>query len=266
MLNKREDGFHNIESIFFPVPWKDALEVIESGEVKFIREGKKVDGEVADNICLKAYHLLKQQFDLPPVNMCLYKNIPVGAGLGGGSADGAFTLKLLNEKFNLGQSDDVLSGLAANLGSDCPFFIKNKPAYITGRGEVMEDIAVALNGYSIVIAHPGVTVNTGWAYKELAASRVTNKWSPENLPSLKQVIKEPVVKWEELLENDFEKIVFPFYPVIEQLKNELYKRGALYAGMSGSGSAVFGIFEDKMDVNAIFSAKHIYDFQQFKVL
>jgi len=167
ILGKRDDGFHNLETVFYPVPFKDALELIPSTNtgIEFTATGLAVDGNAADNLCAKAYHLLKKDFpEIPTIKIHLHKAIPLGAGLGGGSADAAFMLKLLNEKFKLNLSTDQLINYALQLGSDCPFFIINKPCLATGRGEMLEEIAVDLSAYKIVLINPGIHINTGWAF------------------------------------------------------------------------------------------------------
>ncbi|GAB2819740.1 4-(cytidine 5'-diphospho)-2-C-methyl-D-erythritol kinase [Ferruginibacter profundus] len=245
ILNKREDGFHNLETVFYPVALKDAVEIIPAHDtaapITFTSSGLIVDGNNEDNICSKAYHLLKNDFPgLPAIKMHLHKAIPMGAGLGGGSADGAFVLQLLNKKFNLGLSASQLLHYASLLGSDCPFFIINKPCYATGRGEILEDININLSEYKIALINPGIHVNTGWAFAQLTPAL------PQQ--SIKEIIAQPIKTWRQELKNDFEKPVFEKYPVIQNIKETLYASGAVYAAMSGSGSTVFGIFEKEMAV------------------
>jgi 4-diphosphocytidyl-2-C-methyl-D-erythritol kinase len=244
VLQKRSDGFHTIETIFYPVPVKDALELIKESdknhpsEIIFTNYGLPVKGSTSDNLCVKAWHLLKKDFpDLPVVQIHLLKNIPMGAGLGGGSSDGAFMLKLLNEKFHLNLSNDQLISYALQLGSDCPFFIINKPCYATGRGEIIEPVEVNLSGYQLIIANPGIHINTGWAFSQLTITGAKGK--PR---TLKQIIREPVSSWKNILINDFETPVFEKYPEIKAIKEKLYQQGAVYAAMSGSGSTVFALF------------------------
>jgi 4-diphosphocytidyl-2-C-methyl-D-erythritol kinase len=240
ILNKREDGFHNLETVFYPVGLKDAIEIIPAHNtdkpITFTSSGLLVDGNMDDNICIKAYHLLKKDFtELPAIKMHLHKAIPMGAGLGGGSADGAFTLLLLNKKFNLNLSTPKLLNYAAQLGSDCPFFIINKPCYATSRGEILEAINTDLSKYKIVLINPGIHVNTGWAFAQLTPA------IPQKM--IREIITQPIETWQEELKNDFEKPVFEKYPAIKSIKETLYTQGAIYAAMSGSGSTVFGIFE-----------------------
>lgn len=245
ILNKREDGFHNLETVFYPLGLKDALEIIPSPDsnntIEFTTTGLVVDGNAEDNICVKAYHLIKKDFpQLPAIKMHLHKATPMGAGLGGGSADGAFTLQLLNKKFNLNISTPQLLNYAAQLGSDGPFFIINKPCYATGRGEILEEIPVDLGNYKIVLVNPGIHINTGWAFTQLTPAL------PQK--SIATIITQPITTWQQDLQNDFEKPVFEKYPVIKKIKETLYTNGAVYAAMSGSGSTVFAIFEKKTAV------------------
>ncbi len=240
ILNKREDGFHNLETVFYPVDLKDALEIIPSTNlstaIEFTSTGFPVEINGEDNICIKAYQLIKRDFPkLPLIKMHLHKAIPIGAGLGGGSADGSFTLRILNTKFNLNLSSSKLLNYAAQLGSDCPFFIINKPCFATGRGEILEEINIDLSMYKIILINPGIHVNTGWAFSQLTPALKQK--------SIKDIIKQPINSWKQELKNDFENPVFEKYPEIKNLKEILYDQGAIYAAMSGSGSTLFGIFE-----------------------
>ena len=240
ICNKRADGFHDLETIFYPVGLKDVLEIIPSHNsttsIEFTASGLIVQGDEANNICIKAYHLLKKDFpDLPAIKMHLHKVIPMGAGLGGGSADGAFTLQLLNTKFNLNLSTPQLLNYALQLGSDCPFFIINSPCFATSRGEILEPIEVDLSDYQIILVNPGIHINTGWAFSQLSPAL------PEK--SVATTIAQPITTWRQELQNDFERPVFEKYAEIKNIKEHLYESGAVYAAMSGSGSTVFGIFE-----------------------
>jgi 4-diphosphocytidyl-2-C-methyl-D-erythritol kinase len=242
ITGKREDGFHNLETVFYPVPFRDALELIPSTntEIEFTATGLAVDGNAADNLCVKVYHLLKQDFpEIPAVKIHLHKTLPLGAGLGGGSADAAFMLKLLNEKLKLNLSTSKLLNHALQLGSDCPFFIINKPCFATGRGEVLEEISVDLSAYKIVLINPGIHVNTGWAFSNITPAL------PEK--SIKEIIQQPISSWKAALKNDFETAVFTAHAAIKEIKGALYAQGAIYAAMSGSGSTVFGIFNTPVD-------------------
>lgn len=252
ILDKREDGFHNLETVFYPVVFRDVLEIIPNSktEVEFTGTGLPVDGNTADNLCVKAYHLLKKDFpQLPAVKIHLYKAIPMGAGLGGGSADGAFMLKLLNNKFKLNLSTPELLNYALELGSDCPFFIINKPCFATGRGEELEEIQVDLSVYKIVLINPGIHINTGWAFSNISAT--------SSKKSIKKIIQQPVETWKAELINDFEIPVFAAHPQIKNIKEDLYARGAVYAAMTGSGSTVFGIFNTEINTES-FTGKNYF--------
>ena len=168
IVNKRNDGYHDFETVFFPIHLKDALEIIEKEKFEFSTSGLPIEGEPEKNLCIKAYQLLKKDFpQLPAVQMHLHKAIPMGAGLGGGSADGAFTLKLLNKKFDLSLSEKQLINYSLQLGSDCPFFILNKPCFATGRGEILEQIDLDLSEYKILIVHPAIHISTAWAFSTI---------------------------------------------------------------------------------------------------
>jgi len=240
ILRKRDDGFHDLETVFFPINFREALEVIGNpsghSDTEFTASGLKVDGSSSDNLCIKAYQLLKKDIpQLAAVKIHLHKTIPTGAGLGGGSADAAFMLKLLNDKFNLNLSTPQLLNYSLQLGSDCPFFIINKPCFATGRGEKLEEILLDLSPYRIVLLNPNIHVNTGWAFSQISPS----------LPkrNIKEIVSQPVSTWKDELKNDFEEAVFAAHPQIKIIKEDLYRQGALYAAMSGSGSTVFGIFD-----------------------
>jgi len=244
ILNKREDSFHNIETILYPVRWCDALEAIPSEEFSFRVEGGKIEGSPEDNLCVKAFRLLEKELGIPPVKMCLLKNIPTGAGLGGGSSDAAFTLKLLNDLFELKLSADQLKHFASQLGSDCTFFVDNKPCLATGRGNELRGIDVDLSSHYITIVYPNIKISTAWAY---AKSKPVS--AQAEVKSLVDILKLPVNEWKGNLQNDFEEIVFKEYPEIASVKNMLYENGALYSSMSGSGSSVFGIFKEEKEIS-----------------
>lgn len=242
ITGKREDGYHNLETVFYPVPLKDALEIITAPPekaiptVEFSASGLTVDGTPENNLCVKAWHLLKNDFpSLPSVRLHLHKVIPMGAGLGGGSADGAFTLQLLNNTYKLGLTNEQLISYALQLGSDCPFFILNTPCFATGRGEIMQPIDLALSGYTFVLVNPGIHVSTGWAFANITPQQPA--------VSIKDIIQQPVATWKNRLINDFEAPVMQQYPTIQQVREQLYDAGAIYASMTGSGSTVFGIFD-----------------------
>jgi 4-diphosphocytidyl-2-C-methyl-D-erythritol kinase len=252
VINKRDDGYHNIETVFYPVPCTDMLEVITDAvlgasgeEIKLTTEGIKVEGDAADNLAVKAYYLLVKDHELPPVECVLYKGIPMGAGLGGGSADAGFMITLLNAKYALGLDANQMRYYAAQLGSDCAFFIDNKPAYAYGRGYELEDFGIDLSAYHIELLYPGVHSGTALAYRD-----VMKRGSLSGESSLKTLLRQPVQEWKGLVENDFEHSVFSAIPGLPKIKEELYACGAIYASMSGSGSAMFGIFERKPDLPA----------------
>jgi 4-diphosphocytidyl-2-C-methyl-D-erythritol kinase len=256
ITGKRPDGFHDLQTIFYPIAIKDALEIIENktGDeaVIFTSSGNEIDAKPTENLCVSAYQLLKKDFPkLPAVQIHLHKNIPIGAGLGGGSADAAFTLQLLNSKFSLSLSQKDLSKYAATLGSDCAFFLLNKPCYATGRGELVQAVDLNLTSYKILLINPGIHINTVWAFSQL-------NLSTKKQPELNQLIKQPIQNWKNQLTNDFEAPVFAAYPEIEFIKNNLYQQGAIYAAMSGSGSSVYGIFEKEKPVLTNFSAHYFY--------
>ena len=233
---KRKDGYHDIETCMFPIPLFDALEMIESKKDLFEITGLNIPGTEKDNLIIKALKLLRKDFnELPPVHILLHKNIPMGAGLGGGSADAAFALTLMNRLFDLHLEDWFLEDYAAQLGSDCPFFIQNNPKIATGRGEILEPVDVNIQGDHLVLIKPPIHVGTKAAYAGVKPQ--TPKFQLKEILSNKS-------SWKEMLVNDFEASIFPQYPEIAQIKAELYEMGAYYAAMSGSGSTVFGLFKE----------------------
>lgn len=255
IIEKRPDGFHNLETIFYPVGWKDAVEIISnpagSPAVSWSQSGIAIPGEAQDNLCIKAYRLLQADFPgIPPVHMHLLKSIPMGAGLGGGSADASSVLQLLDTKYNLQLSDKRLLEYALKLGSDCPFFIINKPCYATGRGEMLEEIALDLSEYKILLVNPGIHINTGWAFSKLEPQKPAT-----SLPGL---VSLPIHTWQQHILNDFEKPVTEAHPELAEIKEALLNNGAVYAAMSGSGSSFYGIFPKKPDVNIHFPGRYLY--------
>lgn len=234
ITEKRGDGFHNLETIFLPVGWCDALEFVVSEEVAFSSSGMVLSGDAESNLVMKAYRLMQNDFNLPSLKIHLHKIIPFGAGLGGGSSDGAFMLSMLNKQFALGLSGTDLETYAARLGSDCPFFIRNTPVFASGRGEIMEPVELSLNNWFILIIKPPVEVPTAKAFQWIIPKK------PEQ--SLKSLVKLPVERWKDSIVNQFESSVFQLYPEIKEVKDKLYDMGAAYASMSGSGSCVFGLF------------------------
>lgn len=256
IVSKREDGYHNLETVFYPVPVKDALEILPKetlAEDVFVEAGIKVDSSPENNLVMKALHLMRTKYDFPFLEVHLLKKIPFGAGLGGGSSDAAFMLRLVNDSFDLGATKNELAALAVQLGADCPFFIYNHPVFASGIGEIFEEIELSLKGYYFVLVKPDVFVSTKDAFAEI------KPMSPAI--SLKEIISRPIEDWKKLMTNDFEKSIFPKYPLIEKIKNDLYTHGALYASMSGSGSSVFGLFDKEIDLPDAY--KNIYCYGAF---
>ncbi|WP_395625381.1 4-(cytidine 5'-diphospho)-2-C-methyl-D-erythritol kinase [Daejeonella sp.] len=240
VLSKREDGYHDLETIFYPIGLKDALEVVESEHLMFTSSGLDIPGDPMNNLCLKAYHLLSKNHKLPPVHIHLHKHIPIGAGLGGGSSDASFFIKLMNDKFELGLEISKMEGYASQLGSDCAFFVQNKPAIAFGKGDELQNIEIDLSGFYMVLVMPHVQVSTAEAYRGVIPRATSNP--------LVDLIKLPIEEWKIFIKNDFEVSVFDQYPIIGDIKSKLYQSGALYASMSGSGSSVFGIFKEKIQL------------------
>jgi len=242
ILNKRPDGYHTISTCFYPVLWTDVLEILPSSKLNFTQTGITIPGKAEDNLCLKAYHLLQNDFKLPPVEIHLHKVIPTGAGLGGGSSDAAFTLRILNTIFDLKISSERLAAYAVGMGSDCAFFVQDNSMMGNGRGEILKPLDINLKGYYLIILKPDVHVSTAEAYREVRPV----------IPKIKleELIKLPVPEWKGQIENDFEESIFRKFPAIEEIKSEFYSQGALYAGMSGSGSSVFGIFKSKTELSS----------------
>ncbi len=275
VVAKREDGYHDIETVFYPVLLQDALEIklmrpldpaqlrkrIEAGlmvqpDDAFLpfrllpkkedfpccsleMTGNEFPFKAADNLVVKAYLMLQQDFDLPSIDIKLYKHIPSGAGLGGGSSDCAFMIKLLNRRFNLRMRESMMERYAARLGSDCAFFISNTPSIATGRGEILNPIGLSLKGYTILLVKPDVAVSTAEAYAGVTPHK------PET--SLADAVMRPVSEWRDCVFNDFEPSVFKKYPLLADIKQKLYDLGAEYAAMTGSGSTVYGIFSEPLD-------------------
>jgi 4-diphosphocytidyl-2-C-methyl-D-erythritol kinase len=250
VIERREDGYHNLETIFYPIKINDALEIIEADELSFESSGLEIPGRVEDNLCIKGYHLLKKDFDLPPVKIHLHKHIPIGAGLGGGSADAAFFIKLMNQNFDLGLTDDKMMDYARQLGADCAFFIQNKPVFAFDKGDEFESVRLDLSNYKIVLVMPPVHVSTGEAYSGVNPAPVKD--------SLMELIYRPVAEWKNFIKNDFEATVFKNHPAIRGVKAALYEAGALYASMSGSGASVFGIFDKTPDLGELENTNQVF--------
>ena len=237
ILSKREDGYHEIETCMIPIPFTDILEIAQSESFEFLQSGLEIAGIPGSNLCERAFWLLKDLYGISNVRIHLRKQIPMGAGLGGGSSDAAYVLKGLNELFNLKISSQELENIASQLGSDCPFFIQNKPQLARGRGEVLTEIDLVMKGKYLVLLNPGIHVGTKEAY-----DGVTPRLPKEQL---EQVLMSPIESWNLKLKNQFENHIFINHPRIAALKQALFDQGAKHAAMSGSGSSVFGIFEEK---------------------
>jgi 4-diphosphocytidyl-2-C-methyl-D-erythritol kinase len=250
ITERRPDGYHNLETVFYPLMIKDALEIIESRELSFQSSGNIIPGDINNNLCLKAYHLIKQDYDIPPVSIHLHKHIPIGAGLGGGSADAAFFIKLINQTFALELTTDTMINYARQLGADCAFFINNQPVYAYGKGDQFEAVNLDLSAYKLALVMPPVHVSTAEAYGGIKP-KLKEQF-------LKDLIKLPVSEWKNHIQNDFEEHIFKAFPLIAKVKEALYIAGALYACMSGSGASVFGIFEEQPDLKMLEKDNQIF--------
>ncbi|MCW3070395.1 MAG: 4-diphosphocytidyl-2-C-methyl-D-erythritol kinase [Bacteroidetes bacterium] len=257
IIEKRDDGFHNIQSVMYPVGLSDALEVIENTDagaerIIFSSSGIEIPGEATDNLCYYAYHLVAADYPLPNVKVHLHKHIPIGAGLGGGSSDAAFFIRLLNDKFELGISWGEMHHYARQLGSDCSFFVSNKPAFAEGRGDQYESMNISLEGYYVVLVYPAIHINTAKAY-----SGVKPKAPVRSLED--DIQNLPIEQWREFIHNDFEDSIFPLFPEIKAIKEKLYAEGAVYAAMSGSGSTLYGIFKNKTVLKDSFQSCFVFE-------
>lgn len=251
VVEKRPDGYHNLETVFYPIGLQDMLEIKEldedtEGGYKLKVTGTVLDGTPEDNLVVRAFKLLKHDFGIPPVSIGLYKHIPTGAGLGGGSSDAAFTIKTLNERFKLGLSVEQMEEYCVRLGADCPFFVKNEPVFATGIGNMFHPLSLSLKGKHLVLVKPDTFVSTKDAYAKV---KVQKPATP-----LPELLSQPIETWKDTVKNDFEYSVFSKYPEIAAIKDSMYDVGAVYASMSGSGSSVFGIFDEPVEnVDEIFS-------------
>jgi len=266
ITEKRADGFHTIESVIYPLKGIcfDALEIIRlipssspskkgGNTAELITSGISIPGNSEDNLCVKAYHLIKKDYPLlPPIEIHLHKAIPIGAGLGGGSADAAFFIRLLNDTFELGLAWGEMHHYAKQLGSDCSFFISNKPVFAEGKGDQFESLNLSLSNYHIALVYPNIHINTAKAY-----SGVTPRKPLRSLEN--DILNLPIEQWKEFIHNDFEDSVFPQYPEIKKIKGKLYSLGAVYASMSGSGSAVYGIFKNEPKVKKKFTKYQVWE-------
>lgn len=262
ITSKRDDGFHNIESVMMPVGWSDVFEVVahdsgiepkhgltgqaHSDKVHFYSYGHQIPGSPEDNLCIKVYHLLEEWYNLTEVDMHLVKNVPIGAGLGGGSADAAFCLRALKDFFSLSISDLEAKSLLSKLGSDCPFFWDNSPAFVYGKGDEMRGVEINLKGKWVLLVYPNIAISTPRAYSGVTPTEP--KIDLEMLPDL------PLETWKEVIVNDFERSVFPQFPTLSNIKAQLYDCGAVYASLSGSGSTLYGIFYEEPNAIPDFNA------------
>lgn len=250
IVEKRPDGFHNIESCFYPVGWSDALEILPARTLNFKSSGIVIPGAPEQNLCIKAYRLLAADYSIPAVDMHLLKSVPIGAGLGGGSSDAAFAIKALNELFDLKISLGNQIGYARRLGSDCAFFIRNQPVYCFHKGDEFEEIDLRLTGKWIVLVNPGLHISTLEAYSGIKPQHSEH--------DLRTILKQPIPRWRDFVKNDFEATLFPKYPLLEKIKDNLYQRGADYVSMSGSGSTVYGIFDEEIDLSRAFPVHKVW--------
>ncbi len=251
VVERRADGYHNLETVFYPVPLTDALEISVMDErfpspypCDLKVSNINIEGDEQKNLVVKAYNRLAEKYALPPLHIHLHKGIPTQAGMGGGSSDGAYMLRLLNEAFGLGLSDDELMAHALTLGADCPFFILSRPCYAEGVGEKLQPIDLDLSGWHIAIVRPDIPVPTKEAFSLITPQRPA--------VNCKDIVMQPVETWRDVLTNDFEKSVFALHPEIGVIKDKLYDMGAVYASMSGSGSSVFGLFRESPDLGNTF--------------
>jgi len=235
VVNKRDDGYHDLESIFYPIACHDAIEIVPAERMKMHFYGDDIPGDSSQNSCLKVYKLMRERYEIKPIEIHLFKKIPIQAGLGGGSADASFFINLLDETFSLNLDLEEKVSLALEIGSDCPFFIRNQAAFCTGRGEEMEMVDLSLSAYDLYLVSPSVSISTPWAYGQISPQR------PEK--SVIEIAMQAPETWKAELENDFEAVVFDAQPQLAELKTTLYKQGAVYASMSGSGSAFYGLFK-----------------------
>ena len=251
ITSKRPDGYHNLDTVFYPIELSDVLEIIKvpkNNDASIVITGKEIQGPSEKNLCLKAYQLIKEDHPvITGIQIHLHKSIPMGAGMGGGSADGAFMIKLLNEFFKLDLSEEKMNAYALQLGSDCPIFIKNRPCYATGRGEVLENIDIDLSGYYLLIVSPGIHISTADAFAQIKPNA--------SIKQCKEIVQMPIEQWKDQLLNDFEQTVFEIHPVLKNIKEKIYNMGAIYASMTGTGSTLYGIFKNKPAYENLFEGK-----------
>jgi 4-diphosphocytidyl-2-C-methyl-D-erythritol kinase len=257
IIEKRPDGFHNIETIFYPIPLCDALEIIPAEKTTFTISGIDIPDAIENNLVMRAYQMIKADFGLPELSIYLHKNIPLGAGLGGGSSDAAFMIRLLNDLFSLCLTYDQMEQYTSGLGSDCSFFIRNQPAFATQKGEILQLVDLCLDPYVLVVIKPSVHISTRDAYRAIVPEKVD--------VSVYELVKYPLETWIKTIHNDFEPVIFSKFPLLNDIKVKLYRQGAIYAAMSGSGSALFGVFPPdaipKFDMDDCFVWSHSFSFK-----
>jgi len=237
IIEKRPDGYHELETVMVPIPLYDILEITKSNTFEYVHSGIEVGGSLEDNLCVKAYHLINENYSIPPVRIHLRKQIPMGAGLGGGSADATFVLKTLNELFQLNISTKKLQEFAGKLGSDCPFFVLNTPQIAKGRGEILQEIDLDLSGIYLKLVFPAIHISTKIAFSGVHISGDSGK--------LVEDLQDSIETWQEHVKNDFEYHIFKEFPVLSHYKENFLKEKAVYASMSGSGSTVFGLYKER---------------------
>ena len=252
VIAKRTDGYHELNSVFYPLPIYDIIELLDTTATKTTLniQGEHIPGNLRNNLCIRAFELLEKDYGIPPVSIDLIKQIPIGAGLGGGSADASFVLKGLNTLFQLNLTEEQLAGYAAKLGADCPFFIANNPVFATGIGTDFKDLNLSLDGYHIAVIMPNIHISTAEAYAGVQPK------VPE--VNLEEAIRLPIQEWKFHIRNDFEDGIFERYPLLKEIKETLYQKGAIYASMSGSGAAIYGIFWEKTDLSELAKYGKIY--------
>ena len=257
IVERRNDGFHNIETIFYPIPLCDALEVISADKTTFTISGIVIPDAIENNLVMRAYQMIKADFDLPELSIYLHKNIPLGAGLGGGSSDAASMIKLLNDSYSLNLTNEQMEKYASVLGSDCSFFIRNQPAFATQRGEILQPVELSLDSYLLVVIKPSIHISTREAYHAITPRKID--------VSVNELVKNPIDTWEKTIHNDFESVMFSKFPFLHDLKTILYRQGAIYASMSGSGSALYGFFppndKPEFNIDGCFVWSHTFNFK-----
>lgn len=253
VLGKRSDGYHDIETCFYPVSLCDILEgILAAGsETKFSNSGLPIQGNTVENLVTNGYNILNERFRLPPMELHLHKIIPMGAGLGGGSADAAYTLKLINDLFKLDLSKEDIFDFAIQLGSDCAYFLQNNVSMGFGRGEILKPVPVSLKGWHLLLVKPDVHISTSEAFGGLTASKPTEE--------LQTALLKPVEEWKDKITNDFETVVFRKHPVIREIKDKLYSLGATFALMSGSGASVYGLFKEPGSLQYHFPGAFVHE-------